>query len=319
MQVTLERSALLKALGHVHRVVERRTTIPILSNVLVGAEGKSLLLKATDLDLEVTEKLPADVNQAGVTTLPAHILYDIVRKLPEGAQVSLESGKDASQLVLDQTDTDQGQPVLGEIWTADEAVIHAQLSLASEVVVHTRENHNQLVARVSRLVDKPQVVGGLARLDFSYDKTPSIPGTLPQRIFKSGKDRVGYFLKTIDTSRRQIALKVRPVPVPVAPADLRLPFREPRHVTLLVNKDAHLADPCVELAFQLAGNLFNLSVIQPVSVHLLGHEGTAGLHLLPDRVRGHIARGQGNEELAGHLLGHLVGDAHVATPRSCEH
>ncbi|HEY1780613.1 MAG TPA: DNA polymerase III subunit beta [Roseiarcus sp.] len=100
MQVTLERSALLKALGHVHRVVERRTTIPILSNVLVAAEGSSLLLKATDLDLEVTEKLPADVGQKGATTLPAHILYDIVRKLPEGAQVSLEGGKDASQLLL---------------------------------------------------------------------------------------------------------------------------------------------------------------------------------------------------------------------------
>ncbi|MGP0060463.1 MAG: DNA polymerase III subunit beta, partial [Beijerinckiaceae bacterium] len=47
MQVTLERAALLKALGHVHRVVERRTTIPILSNVLVRAEPGSLLLKAT--------------------------------------------------------------------------------------------------------------------------------------------------------------------------------------------------------------------------------------------------------------------------------
>jgi DNA polymerase III subunit beta len=100
MQVTLERSALLKALGHVHRVVERRTTIPILSNVLVAADGHALLLKATDLDLEVTEKLPADVVQSGATTLPAHILYDIVRKLPEGAQVSLEGGKDAAQLLL---------------------------------------------------------------------------------------------------------------------------------------------------------------------------------------------------------------------------
>ncbi len=100
MQVTLERSALLKALGHVHRVVERRTTIPILSNVLVGADGHALLLKATDLDLEVTERLPADVSQAGATTLPAHILYDIVRKLPDGAQVSLEGGKDAAQLLL---------------------------------------------------------------------------------------------------------------------------------------------------------------------------------------------------------------------------
>lgn len=100
MQVTLERSALLKGLGHVHRVVERRTTIPILSNVLVAADGHSLLLKATDLDLEVTERLPADVSQAGATTLPAHILYDIVRKLPDGAQVSLEGGKDAAQLLL---------------------------------------------------------------------------------------------------------------------------------------------------------------------------------------------------------------------------
>ncbi len=100
MQVTLERSALLKALGHVHRVVERRTTIPILSNVLVAADGQALHLKATDLDLEVTERLPADVAQAGATTLPAHILYDIIRKLPDGAQVSLEGGKDAAQLLL---------------------------------------------------------------------------------------------------------------------------------------------------------------------------------------------------------------------------
>jgi DNA polymerase III subunit beta len=100
MQVTLERSALLKALGHVHRVVERRTTIPILSNVLVSAEAGSVLLKATDLDLEVTERLPADVGQPGATTLPAHILYEIIRKLPEGAQVSLEGGEDAGQLLL---------------------------------------------------------------------------------------------------------------------------------------------------------------------------------------------------------------------------
>ncbi len=100
MQVTLERAALLKALGHVHRVVERRTTIPILSNVLVSAAPGSVLLKATDLDLEVTERLPADVAQPGATTLPAHILYEIVRKLPEGAQVSLEGGDDAGQLLL---------------------------------------------------------------------------------------------------------------------------------------------------------------------------------------------------------------------------
>ena len=52
MKVTLERAALLKSLGHVHRVVERRNTIPILSNVLLQAKGGALLLKATDLILK---------------------------------------------------------------------------------------------------------------------------------------------------------------------------------------------------------------------------------------------------------------------------
>ena len=99
MKVTLERSALLKSLGHVHRVVERRNTIPILSNVLLNASGEGLQLKATDLDLEVTEIIPADVGQKGATTLPAHTLYEIVRKLPDGAQVSLEAG-DNGQLQL---------------------------------------------------------------------------------------------------------------------------------------------------------------------------------------------------------------------------
>ncbi len=100
MKVTLERSALLKSLGHVHRVVERRTTIPILSNVLLRANGRTLELKATDLDIEVTEAIAADVSQAGATTLPAHTLHDIVRKLAEGAQVSLETTGESGQLLL---------------------------------------------------------------------------------------------------------------------------------------------------------------------------------------------------------------------------
>ncbi len=100
MKVTIERAALLRALGHVHRVVERRTTIPILANVLLDARDGTLLLKATDLELEITEKAPADVAQAGATTLPAHTLYDIVRKLPEGAQTSLETTGEQGQLTL---------------------------------------------------------------------------------------------------------------------------------------------------------------------------------------------------------------------------
>lgn len=100
MKVTVERAQLLKSLGHVHRVVERRNTIPILGNVLVRAENAKLSLKATDLDLEVTETLPAEVGGAGSTTVPAHMFYDIVRKLPDGSQVVLEADGDRSVLAI---------------------------------------------------------------------------------------------------------------------------------------------------------------------------------------------------------------------------
>jgi DNA polymerase-3 subunit beta len=100
MKVTVERSELLRSLSHVHRVVERRNTIPILANVMVRAEKGELAFKATDLDLEILEAIAADVAGAGVTTVPAHMFYDIVRKLPEGAQVVLEGSGDRAVLVL---------------------------------------------------------------------------------------------------------------------------------------------------------------------------------------------------------------------------
>ncbi|CAD5284529.1 DNA polymerase III, beta subunit [Bosea sp. 62] len=100
MKVTVERSTLLKSLGHVHRVVERRNTIPILSNLLLRGSEDGLKLKATDLDIEVVETVPADVVEPGATTVPAHTLYDIVRKLPDGSQVSLEITGETGQMVL---------------------------------------------------------------------------------------------------------------------------------------------------------------------------------------------------------------------------
>ena len=90
MKATIERATLLKSLGHVQSVVERRNTIPILSNVLIEAlEGGGLRLMATDLDLQILETVDAQVEQAGATTISAHTLFDIARKLPEGSQVSL--------------------------------------------------------------------------------------------------------------------------------------------------------------------------------------------------------------------------------------
>jgi len=90
MKINVERGAFLKALNHVQSVVERRNTIPILSNVMIEAAKGQLKLTATDLDIEIVESLPADVLRNGAATAPAHMLYDIVRKLPEGAQVQAE-------------------------------------------------------------------------------------------------------------------------------------------------------------------------------------------------------------------------------------
>ncbi|WP_375273140.1 DNA polymerase III subunit beta [Sphingomonas sp.] len=91
MKATIERATLLKGLSHVQSVVERRNTIPILSNVLIEAVEGSLRLMATDLDLQINESVAAAVDQPGAITVSAHTLFDIARKLPEGAQVSLSA------------------------------------------------------------------------------------------------------------------------------------------------------------------------------------------------------------------------------------
>jgi len=92
MRATIERATLLKSLSHVQSVVERRNTIPILSNVLIEAsEGGKIKLTATDLDLQVVETFAADVETPGATTVSAHTLFEIARKLPEGSQVQLHA------------------------------------------------------------------------------------------------------------------------------------------------------------------------------------------------------------------------------------
>ncbi len=100
MKLTIERGTLLRALGHVERVVERRNTIPILSNVQLDATDGKLALTATDLDLAIVESVDADIAETGTITTPAHTFYDIVRKLPEGAQIELTFGGDDPRLEL---------------------------------------------------------------------------------------------------------------------------------------------------------------------------------------------------------------------------
>ena len=99
MKATIERATLLRSLGHVHSVVERRNTIPILSNVLIEArEDGTLRLMATDLDLQINDTVEAQVQQPGATTVSAHTLFEIARKLPEGSQVEIAAADGKMQV-----------------------------------------------------------------------------------------------------------------------------------------------------------------------------------------------------------------------------
>ena len=101
MKLSIERGTLLKALAQAQSVVERRNTIPILANVLIEAEGAQVSFRATDLDIEVVDRAPAMVERPGATTVSAVMLHEIVRKLPDGALVTLaEDGGDKGAAIL---------------------------------------------------------------------------------------------------------------------------------------------------------------------------------------------------------------------------
>ncbi|MEO9822095.1 MAG: DNA polymerase III subunit beta [Paracoccaceae bacterium] len=101
MKISVERSVLLKAVAQAQSVVERRNTIPILANVLIEAEGSDVTFRATDLDIEVVDKAPAMVERAGATTVSATTLHEIVRKLPDGAQVVLTADSASGRLTVE--------------------------------------------------------------------------------------------------------------------------------------------------------------------------------------------------------------------------
>jgi DNA polymerase-3 subunit beta len=89
MKFSIERGVLLKAVAQAQSVVERRNTIPILANVLIEATDGEVRFRATDLDIEVVDQAPATVETQGATTVAAVLLNEIVRKLPDGALVTL--------------------------------------------------------------------------------------------------------------------------------------------------------------------------------------------------------------------------------------
>ena len=94
MEIKIDRDIFLKCLTHIQGVVEKKNTLPILSNVLIEAFEDKIQVSATDLDIIITEKISAEVLQQGSTTTTAQVLYDIVRKLPAGSNIHLNLQND---------------------------------------------------------------------------------------------------------------------------------------------------------------------------------------------------------------------------------
>ena len=190
MKLSIERAALMKALGHVQSVVERRNTIPILSNVLLSAQSGSLSLSATDLDMEIVDETAADVITPGQITAPAQILYEIVRKLPDGAEVELKFAGDDPRLSVAAGRSRFNLPVLP---AGDFPVMSAD-GLSGRITVEAQA--------LVRLIDK-------TRFAISTEETRYyLNGLYLHTVVEAGETR----LRAVATDGHRLALAEMPAP-----------------------------------------------------------------------------------------------------------
>ncbi len=190
MKLTIERAALLKALGHVQSVVERRNTIPILSNVLLSAGPDGLGFSATDLDMEIADGAGAHVEAPGQITAPAHTLYEIVRKLPEGADVSLSFTGDDPRLTVQAGRYRVNLPVL----PAGDFPVMSSEGVGGKVSVDTTD--------LMRLIDK-------TRFAISTEETRYyLTGIYLHTVVEEGRS----LLRAVATDGHRLALAEMPAP-----------------------------------------------------------------------------------------------------------
>ena len=233
MQLTIERSALLKALGHVQSVVERRNTIPILSNVLLSAGRDKLSFAATDLDMEMVDEAEAQVQVEGQITAPAHTLYEIVRKLPEGAEVSLTWDGDDPRLVVQAGRSKFNLPVLpaGDFPVMSNDAGGARYALPKEdlarlidktrFAVSTEETRYYLNGLYLHTVTE----GGVARLRaVATDGARLALAEMPAPEGAAGAPGVIVPRKTIGEARRLLDDAGESVDLAVSPQKVRFDF-----------------------------------------------------------------------------------------------
>ena len=100
MEIKANSSDLLKALNHIHGIVEVRHTLPILSNIVLSAENNELSLSSTNLDIFCSDKIDAEIVNSGEISVPAITFFEIVKRLPSGSDVILSMADEDTELVL---------------------------------------------------------------------------------------------------------------------------------------------------------------------------------------------------------------------------
>jgi len=238
MKISIERAALLKAVSQAQSVVERRNTIPILANVLIEAEGDAVSFRATDLDIEVVDKTLAQVERAGATTVSAVMLHEIVRKLPDGALISLTDDGASGRLVVEAgrsnfslaTLPKEDFPVMATSEYASNFSARAadlrRLFDKSKFAISTEETRYYLNGVYMHVADSE---GGkvlrcvatdghrLARIDSSLpDGAGDMPGVIVPR------KTVGELRKLLDDDDMQIAVSVSETKIRFATTEITL-------------------------------------------------------------------------------------------------
>ena len=91
MKFKITCSNFFKTLSHLHGIVDKKNSLPILSNILIEAKDNALTLSSTDMDISIIESIDCNVFEDGATTINSQILYDIVRKIDDNSEIEIIS------------------------------------------------------------------------------------------------------------------------------------------------------------------------------------------------------------------------------------
>src|SRR5229473_1851602 len=220
MEITVSKFELLRELTATQGVVERKTTIPILSNYLFEAAGDKLSLTATDLDLSLRTSCNAKVKKEGACTIPARKLYDYVRLLPdaditirllENHWVSIRCGRSNTKMVGMAKSNFPGLPVFPSAGTIKipAAVLRSMISKTGFAIA---SEESRYTLNGALMVLKPESITmvatdghRLAHIERAGEKFEGVSGEMKTLIPKKAMDELRSLLDSTDAEAIEFA------------------------------------------------------------------------------------------------------------------